>query len=230
MTPTTPMTQDRSGGRPDRMRFDGWIAGLGTAAGVRLVVGYWPLSPLGAFADVMVERADGRRVLLAPSERVAEFVAATYRFDDIVICPVTVEPGRERWTVAAGPLRLTFEPGPSTALGRLLRLVPGRLATSPGWAALCDVPARLLMPGVRTRGSAGGGRREWYAARDLRSIATAGATWDGADLGELRPVRPPVRFGFGSVPRRPSLTRVVTTVELARERRRGRGQASKRSV
>ncbi|MET8685204.1 hypothetical protein ABZV77_13395 [Streptomyces sp. NPDC004732] len=198
-----------------RMRFDGWIAGLGTDSGVRLVVGHWPVSPLGAFADVMAERADGHRVLLAPSERVAEFVAATYRFDEIVICPVAVEPAHERWTVAAGPLRLAFDPGRSTALGRLLRMVPDRLASSPGWAGLCDVPARLLMPGVRTRGSAGRGRREWYAARDLRTITAARATWEGRDLGALTAVDPPVRFGFGSVPRRPSLTRVVTTVELA---------------
>ncbi|WP_409236514.1 hypothetical protein [Streptomyces sp. PA5.6] len=198
------------------MRFDGWIAGLGTSSGVRLVVGHWPVSPLGPFADVMVEHADGRRVLLAPSLRVAEFVAATYRFDDIAIWPVTVDAGqgREEWTVTAGPLRLAFEPGPSTALGHLLRLVPGRLARSPGWAALCDLPARLLMPGVRTRGSAGGGRREWYAARDLRTLTSARASWDGQDLGALTAVDPPVRFGFGSVPRKPSLTRVVTTVEL----------------
>ncbi|MFI7320684.1 hypothetical protein [Streptomyces venezuelae] len=183
---------------------------------MRLVVGHWPVSPMGPFADVMVEHADGHRVLLAPSLRVAEFVAATYRFDDIVIWPVTVESGRgrEEWTVTAGPLRLAFRPGRSTALGRLLRLVPGRLASSPGWAALCDVPARLLMPGVRTRGSAGGGRREWYAARDLRTIASARASWDGRDLGALTAVEPPVRFGFGSVPPKPSLTRVVTTVEL----------------
>ncbi|MFF3641540.1 hypothetical protein [Streptomyces sp. NPDC002564] len=197
-----------------KQRFDGWIAGIGTATGTRLVVGFWPRSPFGPFADVMVERADGHRVLLAPSQRVAEFVSATYRFDEVVLCPVTVRPARERWTVAGGPLRLTFVPGRPTALGRLLRTVPDRIGGSPAWAALCDVPARLLMPGVRTRGSAGGGRREWYAARDLRPLTAARATWDGADLGELRPVAPPVRFGFGSVPRRPSLTRVVTTVEL----------------
>jgi hypothetical protein len=39
-------------------------------------------------------------------------------------------------------------------------------------------------------------------------------SWDGADLGELAPVDPPARFGFSSTPARPSLTRVVSTVEL----------------
>ena len=37
--------------------FDCWIAGVGTAAGLRAVVGHWPLSPFGTFTDVMVERA-----------------------------------------------------------------------------------------------------------------------------------------------------------------------------
>ena len=56
-------------------RFHGRIAGFGTESGVRLVVGMWPRSPLGSFADVMVERADGHRILLAPSDEVAEFDA-----------------------------------------------------------------------------------------------------------------------------------------------------------
>jgi hypothetical protein len=37
-------------------------------------------------------------------------------------------------------------------------------------------------------------------------------TWDGEDQGGLAPVDPPVRFGFGSTPRTPSLVRVVTLV------------------
>ena len=40
------------------------------------------------------------------------------------------------------------------------------------------------------------------------------AAFEGRDLGALAPVEPPVRFGFGSVPRRPAVTRVRTTVEL----------------
>jgi hypothetical protein len=33
----------------------------------------------------MIERADGHRVLLAPTRAVGEFVAATYRFDEVRI-------------------------------------------------------------------------------------------------------------------------------------------------
>ncbi|MFI0998585.1 hypothetical protein ACIP10_07790 [Streptomyces galbus] len=211
-----------------RLRFDGWIAGLGFSGGTRVVLGHWPLSPLGPFSDVMVERPDGERLLLAPSRRVADFVAATYVFDTVRIVPVEVEveveaeagagagtgAGERRWSAAAGPLALRFAVGRRGGLGLLLRAVPASLATRPAWCALTDGPARLLPGGVRTRGSAGGGRREWYGVRDLHAIATASAWYEDQDLGTLTPVTPPVRFGFGSVPRRPGLARVVTTVEL----------------
>ena len=70
--------------------FTGRILGVGTTSGVRLVVGVWDTSPLGSFADVMVERADGHRVLLAPSQEVADFVTGTYTFDATRIEPVEV--------------------------------------------------------------------------------------------------------------------------------------------
>ncbi|MFF9162619.1 hypothetical protein ACF081_20540 [Streptomyces longwoodensis] len=205
-----------------RLRFDGWIAGLGFSGGTRVVLGHWPRTPLGAFSDVMVERPDGERLLLAPSRRVADFVAATYAFDTVRIVPVDVnadgegdgEGGGRLWSATAGPLALRFTVGRRGGLGLLLRAVPSALATRPAWCALTDGPARLLPGGVRTRGSAGGGRREWYGVRDLHAIAGASAAYEGEDLGTLTPVTPPVRFGFGSVPRKPGLARVVTTVEV----------------
>ncbi|MFD5204188.1 hypothetical protein ACFWM7_29520 [Streptomyces sp. NPDC058375] len=200
----------------ERLRFDGWIAGVGTSSGTRLVVGHWPRSPFGAFADVMVEHPDGERVLLAPSRRIADFVAATYRFDRIEVVPVSVASATgDTWFVEAGPLRLRLRTGRRSALGLLLSAVPAPLARSPLWAALCDVPARLLMPGVRTLGRAAPGRREWYGARGLRPVVAADAVVDGVSLGSLAPLDPPVAFGFGSAPRSPSLVRVTTTVELA---------------
>ena len=193
-------------------RFDGFIAGLGTPAGLRVVVGHWPSSPLGAFTDVMVERADGHRMLLAPTDEVAAFVAGTYTFDEVCRVPVDATVSGGRWTVHAAPLDLTFTVGRRPPLGILLRAVPARLATAPRWITAIDVVARRVLPGVRTRGSAGQGRREYYAARDLHRITGARVTWDGADQGGLTPVDPPVRFGFGSTPRTPSVVRVVTLI------------------
>ncbi|MGY5117687.1 hypothetical protein ACWC2H_17790 [Streptomyces sp. 900105755] len=206
----------RPGARSARLRFDGWIAGLGSASGTRVVLGHWPRSPFGPFSDVMLERGDGERLLLAPTRRTAEFVSGTYGFDAVHVVPVDVAVRADTWTVTAGPLRLRFITGRRTLLGHLLRAVPGPLAGRPAWSAVTDAAARVLVPGVRTRGTAGRGRREWYGARDLLAIRELSGTYDGADLGALAPVEPPVRFGFGSVPRRPGLTRVTTTVEVER--------------
>lgn len=197
----------------DRLRFDGWIAGLGTTSGTRLVVGHWPGSPFGPFSDVMVERRDGSRMLLAPTAAVAAFVAETYSFDEVRVVPTAVSSGDAAWTVTAGALALRFEVGGRGALGRLLRAVPAPLAGWLPWVRLIGGPARLLQ-GVRTYGSAGNGRREWYAARDLHRITTATGSLDGVDLGSLAAVDPPVRFGFGSTPRFPALVRVTTTVAV----------------
>lgn len=197
-----------------RQRFDGWILGVGTASGTRVVVGHWPRSPLGSVSDVMVERPDGHRVLLARTPELAGFVAATYSFDEVRVVDVVVDrPGRRTWSVSAGPLRLRLYTGRRPALGWMLRTVPSPLARTPGWVGLLDRPARLLT-GLRTRGTAGNGRTEWYGVQDLVAVTEVHASWDGADLGPIAPVRPPVRFGFGSVPPRPGVVRVTTTVEV----------------
>jgi hypothetical protein len=109
---------------------------------------------------------------------------------------------------------LTLDTGRRTALGRMLRLVPERLATRPAWASAADPFSRVVMRGVRTRGSAGGGRREWYSATDVHAVEALAGRFDGVDLGALAPVDPPCRFGFSSTPRRPSVTEVTTTVDL----------------
>ena len=196
-----------------RERFEGRIAGVGSTSGVRVVVGRWDASPWGAFADVMIEDAAGHRVLLAPSERVRDFVAATYSFDEVVIEPVSVVDTADGWKVSTPSLSLRLVVGGRTPLGALLGLVPARLATAPAWCGAIDPVARVVMKGVRTRGTAGNDRREWYGATSVVSVDALTGTWRGEDLGELRPVDPPCRFGFSSTPARPSVTSVVTTIE-----------------
>lgn len=196
-----------------RDRFQGAIAGVGTTSGVRVVVGRWERSPLGAFADVMVATASGERVLLAPTREVADFVSATYTFDRVSIEPVSVG-GTAEWSVVSPSLTLRLRVGRRTALGVLLRAQPRALATSPGWTRVTDPVARVVLPGVRTRGSAGGGRREFYGATDHRRVLSVAGLWSGEELGSLRPVHPEPGFGFGSTPRRPSVTSIVTTILL----------------
>lgn len=199
----------------ERHRFRGAIAGVGSASGIRVVVGHWRDTPLGDFSDAMVETAAGHRVLLAPRPEVAEFIAATYTFDETRIEPFEVTDSPTAWAVRSPSLRLDLALGRRTPLGWVLRGVPAGLAQSPAWCTLTDPVSRVLLRGVRTRGTAGNGRREWYGATDVRAVTAATGTFDGTDLGVLAPVDPPCRFGFSSTPRRPTVTTVVTTVESA---------------
>lgn len=218
-----------------RLRFAGRIAGFGTRMGTRIVVGRWDDSPFGAFTDVMLEDAIGHRVLVAPSTRVADFVGATYTFDEVRVLPVATTddgvdptsgahdgqpmPGRgipsvPTWHVRAEGLEVDLTPGRRTPLGHALRVVPAPLATAAWWTLVTDPVARVLLRGVRTRGSAGAGRTEYYGATDVRTVSDARARVDGQDLGHLAPVAPPPAFGFSSTPPRPSVTTLVTTIDV----------------
>ena len=196
-----------------RERFTGHIAGVGSTSGIRVVVGHWDDGPWGPFADLMVEDAVGHRVLVAPDEQTREFVTATYSFDEHLTEPVEVTDGPDGWRVRSRSLALDLTLGRSTPLGRVLSLVPSRVATAPAWCTVSDPIARVALRGVRTRGTAGRDRREWYGATSVRAVTAISGSWRGTDLGKLADVDPPCRFGFSSTPRRPSVTDVVTTVE-----------------
>jgi hypothetical protein len=194
--------------------FTGHIAGFGTTSGVRMVVGSWLEAPFGRFADVMVETADGERILLAPSTEVAEFVSATYTFDRVELGPVAAAIVPDGFSVSAPGLDVSGRLGRPAPFDWLLRLVPPRIATAPTWLRAIDPAAARLVPGVRTAGSAGNGRREYYGVRGTRRIASVDGVFRGAFLGGLAPLEPPVRFGFSSAPPLPQLVSVTTTIDL----------------
>ncbi len=197
-----------------RHRFAGAIAGVGSTSGVRVVVGRWRESPFGSFADAMVETAGGHRVLVAPTREVADFVAATYTFDEVRVEDIAVTGPEQDWQVTSRSLSLTLGVGERTLVGRLLSLIPEPVATHPAWTSAADPFSRVVLRGVRTRGAVGPGRREWYGATDVHAVTRSHGTFDGTDLGARAPVDPPCRFGFSSTPRRPSVTSVVTTVDV----------------
>jgi hypothetical protein len=197
-------------------RYDGHILGLATTDGRRVVVGRWVRSPWPPFADVMSEDAEGWRTLLAPTPAVAEEISATYQFDEVVITPVRVrcDPDAREWHVDAGPFDAVVTVGGRTALGAALSSLPRTVARSRAFATAADPVARAVLPGVRTRGTAGGGRREWYGALGQHRVVAARATWDSVPCGTLMATVPAVHFGFSSVPRRPTVTAVRTTISV----------------
>lgn len=179
-----------------------------------MVVGSWAQSPFGPFADVMAETADGERTLLAPNEIVADFVSLTYTFDRIEVGPVRVHHRPDGFTVDTPTLSVDGSLGGPAPFDWLLRLVPRPLATAPAWLRAIDPVAARLVSGVRTAGSAGNGRREYYGVRRTRRITAIRGRFRGADLGDLTPLDPPVRFGFSSAPTTPQMVAVTTTIDL----------------
>jgi hypothetical protein len=197
-----------------RVAFTGHIAGFGSSAGIRMVVGVWQESPFGSFADVMVQTADDTRLLLAPSAQIAEFISATYSFDEVLVAPVTADLQPERLSVTAPDLEVTVELAGAAPVDRLLRWVPGFLATAPWWLRLIDPIASRIVPGVHTAGTAGNGRREYYGVRRSREIGAVSGRFRDTPLGGLADLSPPVGFGFSSAPPAPQLVSVTTTIFL----------------
>jgi hypothetical protein len=161
----------------------------------------------------MVEDATGVRTLLAPSAEIAEFVSQTYTFDRIELGEVASEIDADGFTLSAPGLQLSARLGGPAPFDWLLRTVPGRLAASPTWLRLIDPLAARLVRGVRTAGTAGQGRREYYGVRRTQLITSATGTFNGVDLAGLAPLLPPVRFGFSSAPPTPQLVDVTTTID-----------------
>jgi hypothetical protein len=168
---------------------------------------------LGAFADVMLQTADDERVLLAPDESVAEFVSSTYTFDRLEVGAVSAGLDADGLTVTTESFDARIGIGGPAPVDRLLRLVPRRLATSPRWLRAIDPVAARIVSGVRTYGTAGNGRVEYYGVRRSRGISSIDGHYRGVPFGGLAPLRPPVNFGFSSAPASPQIVAVTTTID-----------------
>jgi hypothetical protein len=206
----------------DLLRFDGWIAGAAFSSGDRFVVGRWPRSPLGSFADVMWSRPDRTRVLVAPDERVLRFVGGHYTFEERRLASVVVQVSTERVHATVPDLALDIDleldrPGLVSAL---LALRPRSLRTRPAWLTVEDVALRPLVSpllgggaGIRARGRTRRGAREWYGIHAMRT-ARASARIGGEDLGPAVPARP-CGFGFSEFPPMPAAVRVTSLIEAS---------------
>ena len=195
--------------RGERVEVRGTISAAGFRSGDRFVVGCWPISPIGPMADVMWATADDRRILLAPTERVADFITSIYDFDEVRVGPLEVESDGCHTTVradgAAPDLELTLVGGRKRPIP-----VPRPLAVT-RWI---EAPIARLLMGVHTFGVSPTGAREWYQSTGWRWVESGSAHLDGRPLGSPGPVSRPVRVGFSEPPRRPSIVDVRVTIDL----------------
>ena len=186
-----------------RWRLAGLIASAGFGSGDRFVVGHWLSSPLGAMDDLMWATPAGERRLVAPTRQVADFVAAVYRFDDVIVSPLQVQVRPDGRHVALHAPELGLE----------VHLEGGRRwpipFCRPPWVTrYVEAPVARRLLGVEAYGTTATGVHEWYQASSHRRVARARAAVAGVDLGPLRPVWPPTRFGFSEPPRHPSIVEV----------------------
>jgi len=192
---------------PRRVELAGHIGAAGFASGDRVVAGVWVAGPLGPMTDVMWARPDGERVLLAPSDAVADFIGSAYRFDRVEVVPVRGSCDGRNLHVHAGSLSIHLTAGAGWPLP------PARLRP-PWWTRFVEGPIARVAMGVHTYGVTPTGVREWYRADRWHPVQRGSANIDGVDLGAIGPVDPPGRFGFSEPPKRPSITAVRPLLEF----------------
>ena len=181
------------------------IVSAGFTSGDRFMVGHWASSPIGPLDDVMWGRPDGERVLLATTEREADFITAVYRFDRVAVVPVRVRSGPGTFELEAGDVELRVRAGPGWRLP---------LRRRPAWfTRWVEGPVARATMGVRTYGTSPTGVRQWYQAERARPVVEASARLAGRDLGPLLRGWDPVRGGFTEPPRHPSWVEVRPLLE-----------------
>ena len=148
--------------------------------------------------DLMWATPAGERRLVASTDEVAAFVSAVYGFDRTDVSPLDCHVDDDRLDLSAPGLEVELH----------LRAGPGwRIPfRRPAWfTRRVEAPVARRLLGVRVYGVSPSGVREWYRADVYRPVVEARASVGGRDLGGLRPLDPPVRFGFSEPPRRPSM-------------------------
>ena len=176
--------------------FEGQIAGLGSSS--RRTAGRRALgthSPLRRFRRRDGRAGRGRRVLLAPSHGVADLFEQRTGSTR----PFSALRSRHRGGAGGSPGRaggLGSTSASRTRLGRLLSLVPRRLATAPRWLTLINPAAQLIMKGVRPVAVPATDGPSSTARTTCGPVDAAGGRWRGTELGTWPRVDPPVRFGF----------------------------------
>jgi uncharacterized membrane protein len=183
--------------------FKGRITSSGFESGDRIVVGAWNESPFGEFADIMWAKKDGSRILIAPTKEVADYVDAMYSFDEILIQDIEVIQLERSLSVACDSMKLDFEWN---------RGWPIPFKRSLFFIATVELLFARIFFGTQTHGVTKNQRKEWYAIDRVSKLTKASATIGGTNVGDLRPLSEPCKFGFSEAPKKPSSCEVRTHI------------------
>ncbi len=184
--------------------FIGRITSTSFATGDRIVIGDWEESPLGSFTNVMWARKDGKRILISPSKKCAEYVSKIYSFEEVRICPIEVIREDKKLQVKGPNLVLNME------WGRSLMIPIKR----PRWfISTIECIVGNLIFGSKTYGKTRDGRKEWYMIKGISKVSKAYGEYNGETFGSMEKNLNPSLFGFSEPPKIPSSVLVNSIIE-----------------
>ena len=175
--------------------FQGRISSAAFDTGDRIIVGNWHESPLGKFSDVMWANPEGNRTLIAPSDKVAEYLNSIYSFDETIIQDIEVIGDESQLSLKCEKMELEFKwnKGWKVPFKRSLLFI----------STVEGIFARMFF-GTKTYGLTKNGRKEWYAIDRVSKLTTATASIDSTNLGPMNTMKEPCKFGFSEAPKKPS--------------------------
>lgn len=183
--------------------FSGRITSSGFDSGDRIVVGAWKTSKFGEFTDIMWAKPDGTRVLIAPTQEIADYVTDMYTFDEVILENITTTQGGRNLKIYCSSMELefTWNRGFSIPFKRSLFFI-----------STVELFFAKLLFSTRTYGITKNNRKEWYAIDRVSKVIQATAKIKGIDVGSLSPMNEPCKFGFSEAPKKPSSCVVRTHI------------------
>jgi hypothetical protein len=185
--------------------FEGRITSCGFDSGDRIVIGLWEKSPFGSFADIMWARPDGTKILIAPNEKIGEYIDSLYEFDEIRIEEIKIQRNRKEIIFNCTDIQCQFNWGNEISF-----LVKRR----PLWfVSTIEYFFGWLIFRTKTHGKTKNGRKEWYVVDKISRLKKAKAKISGKDLGRYTKFSPKANFGFSDPPKMPASVIVRSHIE-----------------
>jgi hypothetical protein len=187
--------------------FEGRISASAFSSGERLVIGDWHHSPLGKFTNIMWARPDGKRILISPSTKCADYVSKIYSFEEVIVTPLKIKRDKKKIEIKTEDLLIYLEWSWSLHIP----------IKRPRWfiSSVEYFFANLLF-GTKTYGKTNDNRKEWYMIKSISWIKNASFRYRNESFGKLTKLSEPIGFGFSDPPTRPSSVRVISMIEKTR--------------